>query len=309
MAQDLAVDSTALTKEFAPGVGAVDLDLDVPRGSIYGFLGPNGAGKTTTLRMLTGSLHPDRGHVRILGMDPHTDAVAMKRRVGVLPSDVTFPRHHTGASLMQLLGRLRGHNVQVLTRAEALADRLELDLHRRVIELSLGNRQKLGLVVAMAHEPELLILDEPSSGLDPLMQREVEIMLREVTARGGTVLLSSHSLGEVERIADHVGFIRAARLVEQSPLPALAARAVRRATFTFETPPVAELFDGIVEVTDVAVNGDARTVTVSWQGPAATVLRRAGELGATTVEARGADLEATFLALYATRERQPEVVA
>lgn len=302
----LAVDTEGLTKEFAPGVGAIDLDLDVPAGSIYGFLGPNGAGKTTTLRMLAGSLRPDRGRASVLGLDPLDDPVELRRRVGVLPSDPAFPRHHTGASLIRLLGRLRGDGQRLASRAWELADRLDLDLDRPARELSLGNRQKLGLVVALSHDPELAILDEPSNGLDPLMQRELDRLLRELTLRGATVLLSSHSLPEVERVADHVGFIRDAHLVEQTPLPELAARAVRRATFTFDGSVGEDAFGAIPSVTEVSTKG-AGALTVTWQGSAAAVLRRAGELGATTVEARGADLEATFLALYA--DRTPQEVA
>ena len=293
-----AVVTARLTKEFASGVGVIDLDLDVPSGTVYGFLGPNGAGKTTTLRMLVGTLRPDRGRALVVGLDPARDEVAIKRQIGVLPSDPSFPLHHDGAHLVRLIGRLRGEADAVVGRARDLAERLDLDLERPAGELSLGNRQKLGVVLALAHQPVLAILDEPSSGLDPLMQREVDGLLREMAARGGTVLLSSHSLAEVERVADHVGFIRAGRLIEQAPLTELAARAVRRASFTFATRVPPDAFTRVPGVPDVAGADQRAGVTVTWQGPAAPVLHRAGELGALTVEARGADLEATFLALY-----------
>lgn len=291
----LAVETRGLTKEFLPGVGVVDLDLTVRRGEVYGFLGPNGAGKSTAIRLLTGILLPDRGEVAVLGLHPRRDEAALHARIGVLVEPV-FARHHSGRSLVELQRRLRDDG-EIPRRADVLAERLGLDLDRRAHELSLGNRQKLGLVLAMAHEPELLVLDEPSNGLDPLLQRELEVMLREVADAGRTVLLSSHTLPEVERIADTVGFIRRARLVEQAPLTSLAARALRRATFTFEgRPPPVSVFttlDGVVEAF-----ADEAGVTVTWQGTVAEVLGVAADHRAETIEARGVDLEATFLALY-----------
>lgn len=295
---DLAVRTSGLTREFAPGIGAIDVDLAVERGSVYGFLGPNGAGKSTTIRMLLGMLRPDRGSADVLGLDPATDAAELKRRVGMLSGDTVVPRHHSGASLLVLLARLRGDD-RVVERGRSHAERFGLDLSRPGHELSLGNRQKLGLVLALAHEPELLMLDEPTNGLDPLLQRELDHLLREWADAGRTVLLSSHSLPEVERVADHVGFIRGARLVEQAPLAELARRAVRRATLRFPAPVDHDALVEVDGVTDVDLDADdAHVVTVTWQGSAAALLRRVGELGAESIEARGADLEATFLALY-----------
>lgn len=292
-----AIETSGLTKEFAPGIGAVDVDLEAPAGAVYGFLGPNGAGKSTTIRMLVGMLRPDRGSARVLGLDPATDAVELKRRIGVVSSDQQVPRHHTGRSLLELHARIRDDD-EVLDRGAAVAERFDLDLDRPGHELSLGNRQKVGLVTALAHDPELVIMDEPSSGLDPLLQRELDSLLRELTADGRTVLLSSHSLPEVERVADHVGFIRRARLVEQAPLAALAEKAVRRAVLQFDHRLAADAFDRVDGVVDVHLTDDDTTATVTWQGVAAPLLSRAGELGAISIEARGADLEATFLALY-----------
>lgn len=292
-----AIESDDLTYEYAPGVGAVGLDLRVPRGLVYGFLGPNGAGKSTALRMLSALIRPQAGTLSVLGLDPWSDAPELHHRIGVLASDQAAPRHHTGASLVELLSRLR-RKPDMVARAAALAERLELDMAKKGHELSLGNRQKLGLVCALAHEPELVLLDEPTNGLDPLLQRDVGALLRELTAEGCTVVLSSHSLHDIEEVADHIGFIRDAVLVEQLPLAALAERAVRRARFRFGSTPVsASDFDALAGVERVTVADDGE-VTVHYRGPVAAVLLRAGELGAVTVEAHPVDLEETFLALY-----------
>jgi ABC-2 type transport system ATP-binding protein len=292
----LAIESHELTYEYAPGVGAIDLDLEVLEGSVYGFLGPNGAGKSTAIRMLTGMVRPQRGAVSVLGLDPWTSSPELHTRMGVLASDQPAPRHHSGASLLQLLAKLR-RRPEVVRRGHALAERLALDLSKRGHELSLGNRQKLGLVLALSHEPELVILDEPTNGLDPLLQREIGMLLSELAEEGRTVLLSSHSLPDVEAVADHVGFIREARLVEQLPLVELADRAMRSVTLRFEKPVELDDFATLNGVERVQMTHDG-DVAVSFRGPVAEILSKAGELGAMTIEAHGVDLEETFLALY-----------
>lgn len=291
-----AITSADLTYEYAPGVGAVGLDLVVPVGQVYGFLGPNGAGKSTAIRMLTSLIRAQRGEVSVLGLDPWNDASALHGRLGVLLSDQPAPRHHTGRSLLRLLSRLRGRP-DAIARGTALAERLSLDLSKKGHELSLGNRQKLGLVTALAHEPELVILDEPTNGLDPLLQREIGALLRELADEGRTVLLSSHSLPDVEAVADHVGFIRDAVLVEQLPLAALADRATRRLMVRFDQLVDVAAFDGVPNVEHVLVADDGE-VTIRYRGAVAPVLTRAGELGAQTIEAHPVELEETFLALY-----------
>ncbi|MEM8903536.1 MAG: ABC transporter ATP-binding protein [Actinomycetota bacterium] len=292
-----AISTRDLTYEFAPGVGAAGVDLDVPAGTVYGFLGPNGAGKSTTIRMLVGLVRPQRGTVEVLGLDPWRDGPAMRARIGVLGSDQAAPRHHDGESLLRLSARLR-ERPGVVDRGRALAERLRLDLSKPGHELSLGNRQKLGLVAALAHEPELVILDEPTNGLDPLLQRDIESLFRELADEGRTILLSSHSLPEVERVADHIGFIREARLVEQAPLARLAERAVRRVVLRFDRVVEPAAFGG-VEGVDAVDRDDAGTeLSVAFHGTVAPLLRRAGDLGAVSIEARGVDLEETFFALY-----------
>lgn len=292
-----AILSNDLTYEYAPGVGAVGLELEVPAGKVYGFLGPNGAGKSTAIRMLTSLIRPQRGSVHVLELDPWKDASDLHRRIGVLAADQPAPRHHNGESLLLLLAKLR-KEPGLVARGHELAERLTLDLSKKGHELSLGNRQKLGLVTALAHQPELIILDEPTNGLDPLLQREIGVLLREIADEGRTVLLSSHSLHDVEAVADHVGFIRDAKLVEQLPLQALAERAVRRVRFRFEPPVVSAAdFDSVPNIENISVAVDGE-VSVQYRGAVAALLSRAGELGAVTIEAHPVELEETFLALY-----------
>lgn len=294
------ITSQDLTFEYAPGVGAVGVDLDVPLGQVYGFLGPNGAGKSTVIRMLTSMVRPQRGNVTVLGLNPWTHAAELHARIGVLSSDQPAPRHHTGRSLLSLLAKLRSRP-DAVERGQELAARLSLDLSKKGHELSLGNRQKLGLVIALAHEPELVILDEPTNGLDPLLQREICRLLREIVDEGRTVLLSSHSLHDVETVADHVGFIRDSVLVEQLPLASLADRAVRRLMIRFGQVVAADAFDSVggVESVEKASEGE---FTIRYSGPVADILARAGELGAQTIEAHPVELEETFLALYRGEE-------
>lgn len=296
MIESYAISSEDLTYEYAPGVGAVGLDLEVPVGQVYGFLGPNGAGKSTAIRILTSLIRAQRGSVSVLGLDPWKDGPQLHRKIGVLTSDQPAPRHHTGLSLLTLLAKLRSRS-DVLSRGSALAERLDLDLSKKGHELSLGNRQKLGLVTALAHVPELVILDEPTNGLDPLLQREIGVLLREIVDEGRTVLLSSHSLHDVEAVADHVGFIRDAILVEQLPLAALADRAVRRLMLRFDEAVEVSAFDGIANIESIT-RADDGEIVIQYRGPVAAVLARAGELGAQTIEAHPVELEETFLALY-----------
>ena len=201
-----AIATERLTKFYGSHRGIEEVTMAVEQGEVFGFLGPNGAGKTTTIRTLLDLLHPTRGSARIFGLDSRRDSVAIRARLGNLPGDFGYGKPRPGGEAVSLLARLRG--VDDLDRAEALARRFRADLDRPLGQLSRGNRQKVGLILAVFHEPELLILDEPTSGLDPLMQEEFLALVREERERGCAVFLSSHELDEVERVCDRVGIIR-----------------------------------------------------------------------------------------------------
>ncbi|MBH0781070.1 ABC transporter ATP-binding protein [Nocardia bovistercoris] len=231
-----AISIVGLTKSFGR-VRALDgMDLSVRTGEVHGFLGPNGSGKTTTIRVLLGLLRADSGTVRLLGGDPWRDAVAMHGRLAYVPGEVTLWPGVTGGEVIDLMGRLHG-GVDRRRRAELL-ERFDLDPHKRARAYSKGNRQKVALVAALASDAELLLLDEPTVGLDPLMEAEFQKCVREATARGATVLLSSHILAEVEALCDRVSIIRHGRTVESGTLTQL--RHLTRTVVTVETerPPV-----------------------------------------------------------------------
>jgi len=239
---DLAISTQELIKTYGRGSrGLAGLDLEVKTGEVYGYLGPNGAGKSTTIRILLDLIRPTSGTVRVLGLDPRTDGVALRRRIGYLAGDFIVDGRQTARHLLTYLGNLRG-GVPAARIAE-LAERLGLDLDRQIRGLSKGNRQKAGIVQAFMHSPELLVLDEPTSGLDPFLQQEFVHLVREARAGGATVFMSSHVMSEVQQTADRVGIIRDGRLIAVESVESLRAHAVRSVTLTF---------DGAFEVADFA---------------------------------------------------------
>lgn len=219
----VAVRSFGLTKHYGKSPALVDLDLEVRRGEVFGYLGPNGAGKTTTIRLLLGFLRPTRGRAEVLGLDAWQHSTEIHRRTGYMPGEPAMYDRLTGRELTTYLGHLRGGVAR--GAVDKLAERFELDLDRPIRSLSRGNRQKVALVQAFMSSPDLLVLDEPTSGLDPLVQQQFHALLHECAAAGQTVLLSSHVLSEVQRVADRVGIIRAGRLVAVERLEHLREKA------------------------------------------------------------------------------------
>src|SRR5262245_44969616 len=193
MTYGTAIRTRGLTKDYGQGHGLFGLDLEVGRGEIFGFLGPNGAGKSTTMRLLLGLIFPTAGSAMLMELDTHAHGLELRRRVGFLPGDFELYPRLTGAAMLEYLADLRG-GVDRGVR-DGLAERFSADLRRPIRELSTGNRQKLGLIQAFMHEPELLILDEPIAGLDPLVQQSFHALLHEVADKGRTVFLSSHAVG------------------------------------------------------------------------------------------------------------------
>jgi ABC-2 type transport system ATP-binding protein len=210
------------------------LDLRVAPGQIFGFLGPNGAGKTTTIRLLLSYLKPDAGSARVLGLDARRDAVALRRHIGYLPAEFNLYEPMTGHALIGYLARYRPPGS--LSRAHDLAERLSIKLDGKIRHYSKGMKQKVALIQAMMHDPDLLILDEPSDGFDPLIQQEFHQMLREARTRGKTVFLSSHILSEVEQLCDKVAIIRGGKLLAVEEVAHLQARKVRLLNLVFDAP-------------------------------------------------------------------------
>ena len=289
-----AILTSGLSKDYGSGRGLFGLDLEVERGEIFGFLGPNGAGKSTTMRLLLDLIGPTSGSASILGLDTRAESLEVRRRVGFLPGDPSLYPKLRGRDVLAYLADLRG-GVDRRAR-EALAERFDADLDRPIRELSSGNRQKLGLIQAFMHDPELLILDEPITGLDPLVQRSFHELLGEVCARGRTVFLSSHSLAEVERVARRVAILREGRLVVVDSLENLRAVAVQRLEIEFAAPVPADRFEAIPSVKEVRVDG--RTLTVSFEGAADAVVKAAAVHEVRSVRTHEDDLEEIFLRYY-----------
>ncbi|MFN8195822.1 MAG: ABC transporter ATP-binding protein [Nocardioidaceae bacterium] len=290
----VAVRAADLVKSYGRARGLAGLDLEVRRGEVFGFVGPNGAGKTTTIRLMLDLLRPTSGELTVLGETPRRGGPGLRRRVGYLAGDFVVDGRQSGAELLSHLGQLRGG--VPAARITELAERLDLDLDRRIRGLSKGNRQKLGVIQAFMHAPELLILDEPTSGLDPLLQQEFVAMVREARDSGQTVFMSSHVLSEVQRTCDRVGFVREGRTVGVEPVEALRERAVRRVEVQFEDPVTAEQFAGLPGVTDVVVDGGL--LRCRLQGSADALLKAAARHTAVTVLAEESDLEELFLTYY-----------
>jgi ABC-2 type transport system ATP-binding protein len=296
---DEAVRVRGAVKTFG-GHRALDgLDLSVATGEVHGLLGPNGAGKSTTLRVLLGLLRRDAGTVHVLGADPWRESTAVHRRVAYVPGDVTLWPQLSGGEVLDLLGRLHGGIDPA--RRRSLVERFDLDPSRRCRTYSRGNRQKVVLVAAFAVRSDLLLLDEPTAGLDPLMEAEFQRLVREVRAEGRTVLLSSHLLSEVEALCDRVSIIRAGRVVESGALADLRHLARVSVTAQVRDPRPLDRLRERADVHDVSIEGDVLRATVDPGALDAVVSLLAGAhlISLTT---RPPSLEELFLQHYSPAE-------
>jgi len=287
-----AIVTRGLTKRFGDVTAVDDLDLDVAPGQVFGFLGPNGAGKTTTIRLLLDILRPTAGTVEVLGSSPRDTAV--RARIGFLPAELGLDPRHTATDTITYLGALRGGFEP--GDVQHLLERFDLDPTRRIGELSTGNRRKVGVVQAFVGRPELLILDEPTAGLDPLLQHELLGLIRERVAAGATVVLSSHILPEVERIADRIGILRRGRLVAHGTVEEMRASARQRIDLHLGAPADPAPFRDLPGVIGVDVEGAVLTVTV--EGSVDAVVKAAAQLEVHRLISHDADLENVFLELY-----------
>jgi ABC-2 type transport system ATP-binding protein len=293
---EAAIRTEALVKDYGTARGLDGLDLEVFTGEVFGFLGPNGAGKTTAIRLFVDLIRPTSGSATVLGLEPRSEGVELRRRLGYLPGDFVVDGHQTGREILTYLANLRGG--VAVTRIDDLAERLGLDTTREVKTLSRGNRQKIGVIQAFMHEPELLVLDEPTSGLDPFLQAEFVAMARAVAAEGRTVFMSSHVMSEVQRCADRVGVIRAGRLVTVESIHELGQRSARHLEVLFAEPVRADDFAGISGLRDVAVVGSR--LTCRLDGPADELLKAIAAHPVITITAEEPDLTDVFFESYGT---------
>ena len=300
-----AIVTEALTKTYAghgvpcrprsPIRALHDLSITVHEGEIFGFLGPNGAGKSTTIRLLLGYLIPTSGAARVLGRDIAAEGLEIRRRTGYLPGGIAFYDTLSGSDLLDYLADLYGAGAPHRAR---LLDRLELsprDLRRQVRDYSRGMRQKLGIIQALQHDPELAILDEPTEGLDPLMQRSFYELLAERKKAGRTTFFSSHILSEVERVCDRVAIVRTGELVALSDISELLMRRRRRVEMRVEGPPPA--LEGVPGISDVQAHEGL--VSCQLEGDPSAFIRAIGGLRITDLTIEPARLEEAFMEYYA----------
>jgi ABC-2 type transport system ATP-binding protein len=294
MAARPLVQLDGLTKRFGRALAVDQLTLDLAPGEVVGFLGPNGAGKTTTLRLLMGFLRPDAGTATLNGLDCWRDSTAVHRYVGYLPGDVRLWPRWTGRETLRYLAAVRG--LPLSDDTAQLAKRLDVDLDLQVSALSKGNRQKIGILIALIADSQVLLLDEPTGGLDPLVQQEFHRIVRERTEAGACVLLSSHVLSEVERVADRVAIIRSGRLIVLESLAELRDKATHTVQVRFREPPPADAFTRVPGIRDVHLDGTSLHCTL--QGVVDPFIKALAQFDVLDLNSHETDLEETFLALY-----------
>ena len=289
------ISTRGLTKHYGSIPALNDLTLDVRHGEIFGFLGPNGAGKSTMIRTLLGFLHPTSGSASVLGMDIRSQSVEIRRLTGYLPGGVALYDSMTGAQVLDYLARVQGRTA---FRRDELVERLQMpqaDLRRRVRDYSRGMRQKIGVIQALQHDPELAILDEPTEGLDPLMQQAFYGILADLRAEGRTIFFSSHILSEVERVCDRVAIIRHGNLMAVHEVRELLARRRRKVSIQWRgAAPDARTIPGLG---DVVVDGDRLFATL--HGDVSEFVRAVASPSLRDLTIEPASLEEAFLEYYA----------
>jgi len=289
-----AIETKQLSKSYGPVQAVSELSLTVEPGQVFGFLGPNGAGKSTTIRMLMALQRASSGEARVLGLDPQRDDVELHRRVSYLPGDLELFARMTGRHHTDVFAQLKGGADAAFIKE--LAERFQVVMDRPARELSKGNRQKIGLVMAFMTKPELLILDEPTTGLDPLMQHEFERLLRETVRDGRTVFLSSHDLDEVQRVTDRIAIIKQGRMVAVGIVDDLAKTLPRQIEARFARPVSRTAFESLPGVKVTAMDGTR--VALEITGDIAPVIRAIAAHEPVDVLSRHANLEELFLNTY-----------
>jgi ABC-2 type transport system ATP-binding protein len=286
------IEVNQLTKYYGKSRGIVDVSFKVEEGEIFGFIGPNGAGKSTTIRLLLSLIHPTSGSAKIYGKDVVTDGPKIRRNIGYLPSEVFY---YEGMKVIDLLKYSASfYDGDYSQRMHELSEVMELEMNRRISDLSYGNKKKVGIVQGLLHSPRLLFLDEPTAGLDPLMQRKFFDLIRSENKRGVTVFFSSHILGEVQRLCNRVGIIREGRIVEISDIRTLQKNNYKKVQVSAKglTPTTIKL----PGVTHVQMEND--TLHFFFKGDINDVLKKIGSLKVTDVTIEEPSLEEIFMHYY-----------
>ena len=294
MAAIIEVDK--LTKSYGGKRGIIDVSFDVAKGEVFGFLGPNGAGKTTTIRILMALIRSDSGAARIAGLDCWDRSTDVKRMVGYVPGEPSLDPNLTGGQIIEYFANLRGGVDRAYLKS--LIDRLELDTSRKFRQYSSGNKRKVVLIQAFMHRPSVLILDEPTNGLDPLNQQEFDAMVREAREEGRTVFLSSHILSEVEKTCTRVGIIREGRIVRLGGVADVKAIKRYEITITFADSVPADAFKALEGVSEVEQLNNGHAVRVAITGAADAVIKAAARYPVVSLTSYEPSLEDIFLKYY-----------
>jgi ABC-2 type transport system ATP-binding protein len=285
------IETKKLTKSYGKARGIIDVDLTVNEGEIFGFIGPNGAGKSTTIRTLLSLIYKTSGEARIFGLDCHENREEILKNVGYLPSEVFYYDNMKAMDLMKYSASF--YHKDCSKKIKELADALELDLSKKIEDMSLGNKKKVGIIQGLLHSPKLIILDEPTSGLDPLMQKTFFELIQAENKAGATVLFSSHILSEVQRICDRVAIIKEGRIISTQDMNQLQENAYKRVSFTTKAP--VQSFN-IIGASDVQISG--RSVSFVYKGDLNQLLTVINKSTLLNVDISEPSLEEIFMHYY-----------
>ena len=279
-----------LTKDYGGGNGLFDLNLNLRKGEVFGLVGPNGAGKSTFIKLLMDIVRPTRGEASIFGLDSRRDSLELKKRIGYLPGELMQFPSVTAGYILNLLSNLRGMSDK--TPINIYAERLQLDLNRKYQDLSHGNKQKVGLIQALMHSPDLVILDEPTLGLDPIVQREVKLIIKELIASEKTIVLSSHIMNEVETVCTRIGLINHGKVLKEGTLSELRQTRVHKVTVLFdgEIPTADELKNVGAESIEV----EGKSVNLQMRGSVDRVMKLLSKFTIEEFDSRELSLEEVF---------------
>ena len=288
-----AIETTGLTKYYGKERGIIDLDFILQEGEIYGFIGPNGAGKSTTIRLLLSLLYPSKGSGKVFGMDIVSEGPAIKRIVGFVPSEVHYYNKMTVRELLQYSARF--YQVRFDKDHHHLIDALDLDITRKIEDLSMGNRKKVAVIQSLLHKPRLLILDEPTSGLDPLMQSRYFEILKEVNNKGTSIFFSSHILAEVQKFCHRVAIIKDGRIVDEEDIHSMKGKSLSRVSYHLKGDSKVQIpeLEGIV-----SPELDGSTISFLYQGDISALLKKLCNAPIERLSITEPDLEEVFMHYY-----------
>ncbi len=294
----MILETKNLTKSYGKERGILDVSISIKPGEIYGFIGPNGAGKSTTIRTVLGLLKPNSGSILLFGQDAIKNGPSLREKVGYLPSEVFYYDNLTAKELLLYSASFYKINKKVaVAKINSLADRLQLDINKKIDSLSFGNKKKVGVIQALIHSPDLIILDEPTSGLDPLMQQQFYDILLEENTRGASILLSSHNLPEIQKISHRVAIIKEGKIVRIDTVDKLIGNNYKKVSLEIarsggKNPTLSSKF-----VTNLTINSK-NDLSFLWSGTANELTKLLAGIQLTNLSIEDPDLEEVFLHYY-----------